>query len=173
MPVHRKAIRLPLLSYVGTKARFVTICCDRRSPYLENPPTARRVLSTLCECAAKRFFLLHAYSAMPDHLHFLAHGTQPTSNLFELVRVFKLRTAYDFKKESNRRLWEMSFYDHILRKGDEIEGVACYIWANPVRKQLCTRPEDYPFSGSQTIEWIKKSRTGQQFFPVWRSTPPV
>jgi len=92
---------------------------------------------------------------MPDHLHFLAHGTEPTSNLLEFVRVFKLRTAYEFNKEGNRKLWEMSFHDHILRKSDEIENVACYIWANPVRGGLCSDPKGYPFSGSQTIDWMQ------------------
>jgi putative transposase len=169
MPSHRKTIRLSRPIYLGQKAHFITICCDRRSPYLEDPTTAQPIISVLMDCAARYSFLLHAYCAMPDHIHFLTQGTQPDSNLLELVRVFKLRTAYGFKKERRQRLWEMSFYDHILRKADEIESVACYIWNNPVRAGLCETPDRYRYSGSQTIDWIKNSRSKQTFIPEWKS----
>jgi hypothetical protein len=72
------------------------------------------------------------------------------------VRVFKLLSAFHFKKHNGLRLWEMSYYDHVLRDADGIQRAACYIWANPVRKRLVTRPEDFPFFGSQTIDWSNK-----------------
>ena len=173
MPFHRKSIRLPALNYLGLKIHFVTICCDARLPHFRDPWAANLALATLSECAANFLFHLHAYCAMPDHLHFLAHGIEPECNLLEFVRVFKQRTAFNFKQATHHRLWMMSFYDHILRKGDELEAVACYIWANPVRKQLCDRPEEYPFSGSQTIDWIKKAKERQSHVPPWTPRWPV
>ena len=173
MPMHRKSTRLASLSYLGTKAHFITICCNNRLPHLEVPETARRVIGILLESAAKESFVLHAYCAMPDHLHFLAHGLAPHSNLLELVRLLKSRSSFEFKKEANQRLWESSFYDHILRKAEEIEGVACYIWANPVRAGLCPSPEDHLFSGSQSIPWMVKSKEARTFVPPWKEKSPV
>jgi hypothetical protein len=87
---------------------------------------------------------------MPDRLHILSEGSQPTSDLLEFVRIFKLRTAFAFKKTCGARLWEISNYDHILRHADCLGDVACYIWASPVRKNLCLCRQAFPFSGSQT-----------------------
>jgi putative transposase len=173
MPMHRKSTRLTTLSYLGTKAHFVTICCNNRIPHLKVPKTASRVIEILLESAAKESFELHAYCAMPNHLHFLAHGLSPRSNSLELVRLLKSRSAFEFKQERKQRLWESSFHDHILRKSDELEPIARYIWANPVRGGLCTSPEEHPFSGSQTISWIMKLKGVCSYVPPWKEKQPV
>jgi hypothetical protein len=89
------------------------------------------------------------------------------------MKEFKSRTAFLFKKDTGRQLREMSYYDHILRQGDAIEAVASYIWNNPVRKNLCELPEEYLFSGSQTIEWMKSTNKDHSFVPPWKSVRPV
>ena len=62
----------------------------------------------------------------------------------------------------------MSYYDHILRGSDGIEDVACYIWSNPVRKGLCAIPQDYPYSGSQTIAWMRRMEIGTTWIAPWK-----
>jgi len=99
--------------------------------------------------------MLHAWCAMPDHLHLLAEGASDSSDLREFVRLFKQRTAFAYRKIYGRPLWELSYYDHILRPGEPVEQAAAYIWRNPVRKKLCLDPAAYPFSGSQTIPWMR------------------
>ncbi len=106
---------------------------------------------------------------MPDHLHILAEGTDDHCDLREFIRLFKQRTAFEFRKSRRRPLWEMSYYDHILRPSDGMEDVACYIWWNPVRQQLCTHPREFPYSGSQTIDWIKRSATGSSWSAPWKT----
>jgi REP element-mobilizing transposase RayT len=92
---------------------------------------------------------------MPNHLHILAGGTREGCDLLEFIRVFKLRTAFEFRRSHGQRLWEMSYYDRVLRPSDSVEQVAAYILQNPVRKRLCAIPSDYPFSGSQTLPWLR------------------
>src|SRR5271155_5887887 len=100
----RKTIRLPSANYLGLQAYFVTICCDLRRPHLAQYAVANRAATVLHECAARQNFQLHA------------EGTTPQSNLREFVRVFKLRTSFEFRQSHNVPLWEMSYYDHILRR---------------------------------------------------------
>ena len=169
MPFHRRVARLSPQNYVGRQAYFITICCDHRSRFLDDPTTAKCVLDLLLQCAATHFFSLHAYCLMPDHVHVLAEGTHDRSDLREFIRLFKQRSAFAFQKSHGRRLWEKSFYDHILRSSDQIEDVACYIWWNPVRQRLCARPEEFPFSGSQTIDWIKRSSTAPSWAAPWKT----
>jgi len=173
MPFDRRKIRLSPENYLGPRAHFVTICCDKRQNYFAIPRTADRVIALLQECASRQSFVLHAYCLMPDHLHLLAEGTEPRSDLLELVRVFKLRTAFEFRKAQGLRLWEMSYYDHILRPKDVIENVACYIWWNPVRKGLCSSPDEFPYSGSQTIPWMSRASRAPSWSAPWKQDRPI
>jgi hypothetical protein len=67
----------------------------------------------------------------------------------------------------------MSYYDHILRKNNDLEGVACYIWANPVRAGLCASPREYPFSGSIIVDWMNWKKPDLEFIPPWKQLGPV
>ena len=173
MPFHRKNTRLAPKNYFGRQTYFVTLCCDRRAPHLAEANHARGVLDLLFECASSHSFRLHAYCIMPDHLHILTEGIQDSSDLREFVRLLKQRTAFDFRKSRDRRLWESSYYDHILRSTDVIEEVAAYIWWNPVRRKLCDEPHEYPFSGSQTIDWIRRSLLGTRWLAPWKRKSPA
>lgn len=87
---------------------------------------------------------------MPDHVHFLAAGASDTSNLAKFVEAFKQETAIEFMRRTRAALWQFKYYDHILRLTDSAEGVAWYIWLNPVRKGLCRTPSEYEFAGAFT-----------------------
>ena len=168
MPIHRKVRRLAPHNYLGRQTYFLTICCDQRAHYLLEQTAARGVLSLLSECAANHCFRLHAYCLMPDHVHILAEGIHDRCDLREFIRLFKLRTAFAFRKLRGRALWEKSYYDHVLRSSDVVEDVACYIWWNPVRKKLCAHPGEFPYSGPQTIDWIRRSALGTSWSAPWK-----
>jgi len=90
---------------------------------------------------------------MPDHLHLLVSGREPDSDCLALINGFKQVTGYRFKQQTRQRLWQHKPYDHILRPDESWEAVAWYIWMNPVRQGLCAQPQDWPFSGSWTVDW--------------------
>jgi len=46
------------------------------------------------------------------------------------------------------KLWQPSFYDHVLRNDEDLPAVARYILNNPVRKGLVDHYTEYVFSGS-------------------------
>ena len=50
------------------------------------------------------------------------------------------------------RLWQPSYYDHVLRKDEDTVAVARYILENPVRKDLVEHFKEYRFSGSFAME---------------------
>ena len=168
MPFHRRNTRLPRENYLGRRIYFVTICCDRRACHLTAPSITRRVLALLLGCAGRHSFYIHAYCAMPDHLHVLAEGSHDDCDLCEFIRIFKLRTAFEFHKSHGRRLWEMSYYDHILRSSDSVDAVAWYIWMNPVRANICHRFDEYTFSGSFTTAWQNAAEPAVHWRPPWR-----
>lgn len=96
-------------------------------------------------------FLVHAYCFMPDHLHLLVEGKDENADLKRFVKFYKQKTGYIYRKDYGNPLWQVNYYEHVLRKGEETEAVAKYIWGNPVRKGIVEDYRDYPYSGSLTL----------------------
>ena len=44
--------------------------------------------------------------------------------------------------------WQKDFYDHVIRKRDDVSRQVRYVLDNPVRKGLAASWRDYPFQGS-------------------------
>jgi putative transposase len=109
---------------------------------------------------------------MPDHVHFLAEGPTDGCDLRRFAEGFKQRTGFEYRSRNDAMLWQKRFHDYVLREGDAMENIACYIWMNPVRKGLCAKPEEYPLSGSQTIEWMKRVTCRVRWSPPWRIGTP-
>jgi putative transposase len=164
-----KRLRLATENYRGRRVYFVTLCCEKRRPWFAAEAKGRWILESLLKTAANYNFLIHAYCVMPDHVHVLAEGKLDSCNLISFANMFKQRTAHQFKQRGQERLWQRRYYDHILRRDESIEAVACYIWMNPVRRGLCADASAYSLSGSQTIDWMVRSRTGTAWVPPWRS----
>jgi putative transposase len=83
---------------------------------------------------------------MPDHLHVLAQGNSRSANLLCFVKTFKHKTTFHFRATTGKTLWQISFFDHILRTAEDLSITAEYTLLNPVRGGLVKRPEDYPYS---------------------------
>ncbi len=143
-----KRPRLKDFDYRGTYAYFITILTNDRAIYFREPTVVKGIINILNETAILEKFNVLAYCFMPDHLHLLVIGQDDRSNAKKFVSLFKQKSGYWFKKDYNENLWHISYYDHILRKEESIEGVASYILENPVRKGFVSDYREYPFSGS-------------------------
>lgn len=110
---------------------------------------------------------------MPDHFHVLVTGLEPASDVLAFVKNFKLTTSLGYRARFGKELWQKKFYDHILRRKDNVMRVASYIWMNPVRQGLCTDPEDYPYSGSFEMGWKKGVLRGATWTPDWKEEAPA
>ncbi len=117
---------------------------------------------------------------MPDHLHLLLEGICPDSDLRKLISSYKQQTGYHYKmyaaagleqleakerfnqnyvvqgfspaQKGTLKLWQPSYYDHILRKEEDTPNVVRYILENPVRKGLVQHFLDYDHSGSFELD---------------------
>ncbi len=170
MEFRRKNIRLARSSYVGRHWYFLTACTAARVARFQDISFVDQTLKVLKVRADAKKFALQAYCFMPDHLHLLVSGIKETSDGMAFMNGFKQRTAYEFKQRTQARLWQHKSYDHILRPSESWEGVAYYIWMNPVRKGLCVRPEEWPFSGSDTVDWRRFLTPPEELWtPPWKS----
>ena len=92
-------------------------------------------------------YLLHEFVVMPDHIHILL---TPLASLEKAVQFIKGGFSYRAKKElgSNLEIWQKGFSDHRIRDASDYGIHVTYIWQNPVRKRLCERAEDFPYSSA-------------------------
>jgi putative transposase len=121
---------------------LLTVTTENRVAWLANELAHRLLHETWFEAKA---WLVGDYLLMPDHLHcFCApHDLQFTIETW---------TAYwkrQFALRHKRPAWTFQSrgWHHRLRNGENYSEKWLYVQENPVRKNLCTRMEDWPFKG--------------------------
>jgi putative transposase len=117
-----------------------------RRDLFQNERWARLLIETLHHYRGTAY-LLHDFVVMPDHLHILI---TPLTSLEKAVQFIKGGFSYRVKKElgSNLEVWQKGFADHRIRDTDDYRLHVIYIRQNPVRKLLCEKPGDYPYSSA-------------------------
>ncbi len=169
MGFKRKNIRLPRTAYIGRNWYFLTTCTHNRSPVFDDADLVKDHLAFLAEVAKGPCFAVQAYCFLPDHLHLLVSGESDDSDCMSFINLFKQKSGFAFKRLDGKRLWQHKSYDHILRPGESWVAIAYYIWMNPVRKALCAEPQDWPYSGSQTLDWQRLLTTPEKLWiPPWK-----
>ena len=91
--------------------------------------------------------LLHEFVMMPDHIHVLI---TPMTTLEKAVQFIKGGFSFRARKElgSNMEVWQKGFQDHRIRDAGDYAQHIRYIHENPVRRHLCERAAEYPFSSA-------------------------
>jgi putative transposase len=100
-------------------------------------------------------YLLHEFVLMPDHFHLMI---SPAVSLERAVQFVKGGFSYCAKLElgSSAEIWQRGFSDHRVRDDEDYEKHVHYIHLNPVKKHLCGKPSEYPYSSA---------------FPGWKLDP--
>jgi putative transposase len=141
--------QLPRDHYVGKRAHFLSLCTHSRREIFKDPDASRLVSDQLLRASRKHSFEVIAYALMPDHVHVLVLGTRDDSDFLKWLNLFKQLSAYYEKRRSGHVLWQEGHWDYTLRDDDAIRSIASYVVWNPVEAGLVTRPEDYPYIGSE------------------------
>ena len=94
-------------------------------------------------------YLLHEFVIMPDHFHVIF---MPLTSLEKAVQFIKGGFSFRAKKElgSNLEIWQKGFSDHRIRDASDYAIHKIYGQQNPVRRNLCSRAEEYPYSSAHT-----------------------
>jgi REP element-mobilizing transposase RayT len=80
---------------------------------------------------------------MPDHLHWLIADA---ASMSQLVHSFKSYSTYAARTLGYRsKVWQRSYWDHVLRRDEDLIAVAEYIVLNPVREGMVRDFREYPY----------------------------
>ena len=93
-----------------------------------------------------------AFVVMPDHLHWLLQlvGNRPLSGVVNTMKSFSSRRINAVLGESGS-VWQKGYYDHAMRREEDLKAVARYIIANPVRAGLVGSVRQYSLWDA---EWV-------------------
>ena len=96
---------------------------------------------------------LRSWVVMPNHGHVLLNPNEGF-HLDEIEHSIKSYTANEANKTLGRKgqFWAIECFDRYIRDWRHYNAVIRYIDNNPVKANLCRRPEDWPF-GSAAIGW--------------------
>ncbi len=156
----RKHPRLDNYDYSSEGAYFVTICTQNRRCVLSRtvgrglaPAENIGIKYTLFGKIAQQQLLLleerypcltiDQYVIMPNHIHAIfilkdeAAGASPRPTVMDIVCAYKSLTTRECKKNGfSEKLFQTSFYEHIIRNYDDYTEIVKYIYENPMRWQF-------------------------------------
>ncbi len=83
---------------------------------------------------------------MPEHSHlvFQLIGDKTLSEVMKSLKQFTGRKIKQNMKLENP-VWQEEYYDHFIRKDEDLLEIINYCWYNPVRAELVDTPDKYPY----------------------------
>ena len=157
----RKRLRLENFDYSQNNAYFVTICTDKRQHLFDEialdsvgadpcvrPSDVNNMLMKWLNKIEEKFsdYILDMYAIMPDHIHFIVIkcgtvGGHMGPPLQDVIQWFKTQTTNEYiqgvktgiYKPFNKKIWQRSYYDHIIRNKQDLQETRKYIYENPVK----------------------------------------
>jgi len=157
------------------QSHFVTFSCYRRGAVAYRSETC--AVTQNLEKTRQQFSLrVYGYVVMPEHIHLLL--SEPGSGtLVDAVHFLKLSSAKQSISEEHAdggHFWQKRYYDRNVRSYSDFMEKLRYIHRNPVKRGLCEKPEDWPWSsfrhyvlgeaGTVEIEsgWTDRRRAGKK-----------
>jgi len=135
---HGKDLRKGRRSIAGQTYLITTVTRDRL-PVFADFYAARQLIQSLMFEQNRNTALTLAYVVMPDHLHWLMTlGAE--KSLSDVLQAVKKASA----KRLGKPIWQSGYHDHALRREDDLQALARYIIANPLRAGLADKVGNYP-----------------------------
>jgi len=124
----------------------LTSVTHRRRPVFADFHLGRIVVKAMRHHDQNGHAQTFACVVMPDHFHWLL-GLGSGIDLPRLMASIKGYTARRIGEHidlGGEPLWQEGYHDHALRGEEDVQAVARYIVANPLRAKLVERLGDYP-----------------------------
>ena len=125
-------------------AYLLTAVTHKRRPIFADWPIGRLLVEELRAAEKSGYAHSEAWVVMPDHLHWLV--TLQTGNISRLMQRIKGQSAISINRVLgiHGQLWQKGFHDRAIRTEEDLQAIARYVVANPLRAGLVDKIGDYP-----------------------------
>jgi putative transposase len=124
---------------------FVTTNTAGRRRVFQVTANAELLLCLLKEDRARGRYEIHAYVIMPDHIHLILTPA-PDVSLEKAMQFIK--GGYSFRLKSKAKVWQEGFAWERMKDARDYASHRDYIHANPVRRHICERAEEFVYSSA-------------------------
>lgn len=153
----RKPARLKKFDYSTNGAYFITICTEKRKNILstivgEGSPLPRlscfgKIVDAWIQKMPSKYpeISVNCYVIMPNHIHLLLFvfndrdgRGDPSPTVSSAIGWLKYQATKEINEMCNsvgEKVFQRSFYDHIIRNDDDYCEIHNYIYENPIRWQ--------------------------------------
>lgn len=140
---HATNLRRGRFSEFGRTCLITTATHERR-PIFRNFRAGRLLVNEMRLSEQSNLVESLAWVIMPDHLHWLL--VLRDGSLANLLKRIKARSTQAINRELHWRgqLWQRGYHDRAMRRNDDLQAMARYIVANPLRARISSRLVDYP-----------------------------
>jgi putative transposase len=132
------------------QSHFLTFSCYHRLPLLEKMHMQEAFLLSLEQTRHSFGMRVYGYVVMPEHVHLLI--SEPGQGMLpKAVQLLKTRVSVLARKQGKRTVgktpfWQARYFDHNVRNHEGFVTQLRYLPRNPVKRGLCAKPEDWPWS---------------------------
>jgi len=144
MPVKPHAHRLRIGRYSEPGRIYVlTAVVQHREPVFNDFHTGRLAIEAFRKAELEQLAHSLAFVVMPDHFHWLIELRGAT--LPVLMGRTRSRISVTVNRQLRRKgpLWQGGYHDRAIRRDEDVQTIARYIVANPLRAGLVKRIGDY------------------------------
>jgi putative transposase len=127
------------------QSHFINFSCYRRINHLNNQRLADIFRHSLEYIRTRYKFRVYGYVVMPEHVHLLISEPE-VSTLSTAIQALKISVARHARTLGISPLWQKRYFDHNVRTYQSFLDKLRYIHRNPVKRNLCANPEDWPCS---------------------------
>ena len=171
---HRRSVRLAGYDYSFPAGYFVTICAEKRACIFGEVKNERVVLSEIGRVVHQCWFdlvgkypglELDAFVLMPNHLHGVwglfcgdvkECGAVPTlGTVMGFFKYESTKRVNEMTGVAGAKVWQRSYYDHVIRDNRSLGAIREYIETNPERwEQDAENPGGR--GGDDVNAWVRK-----------------
>ena len=131
-------------------AHALTFSCYHGHKLLASEKACQLLIEALDAARSRRQFDIWCYVFMPDHVHLVIWPRNETYDISRILFAIKRPMSYRAKQAriyAGGHFWQPGGgHDRNLWTTTAIHNEVDYIHANPVRRGLCGRPEDWRYS---------------------------
>jgi len=143
--------------YIPDSIIFITQVTQDRQPVFADDACVVLLQETLRKVQSLHPFSMLGYVFLPDHFHVLIRP-RDQSNFSTIMHSLKPNFTKAFKQHKGLtgsvKLWQMRFYDHVIRNEVDLQRHLDYIHYNPVKHGYADKAEDWPYSSF--VSWAAR-----------------
>jgi len=133
--------------YEENAAYFLTTVTNERIELFKDPKNCKILLVTIEYFKLLLDYRLYGFCIMPEHLHLIIHPFGKYDFSY-IMKMLKGSFARKLNKIIGRegKIWQKGFYEECILDSCELLKKLEYIHNNPVKTNLVSSPEEYPYS---------------------------